>query len=144
MVSGDRHSRSGGNRTQLQREELSYREKGVAWRRMGVKNLLCNEDEECQLPGSGAIPLEVFSESASMPGAVRTEISGYQGRAGGQRGLGVVVPSHSHTGTPGHRTHMWSEPPLMLRTKLALGSAVSETSLASGLVDPRDYWGEVH
>ena len=112
--------------------------------RIGVKNLLCSEDEECQPLGLGAIPLQVFSESARVSRAVRTEISGYQGRAGGQRGLGVVVPSHSHTGTPGHRTHMWSEPPLMLRTKLALGSAVSETSLASGLVDPRDYWGEVH
>ena len=116
----------------------------MAWRRRGVKNLLCNEDEECQLPGSGAIPLEVFSESAGMPGAVRTEISGYQRRAGGQHGLGVVVPSHSHTGTPRHRTHMWSEPLLMLCTKLALGSAVSKTSMACGLVGPRDYWGEEH
>ena len=95
MVSGDRHSRSVGNRTQLQREELSYREKGVAWRRMGVKNLLCSEDEECQPLGLGAIPLQVFSESARVSRAVRTEISGYQGRAGGQHGLGVMVPSHS-------------------------------------------------
>lgn len=40
---------------------LSYTEKGVAWRGTGVKNPLCNEDKECQLPGYGAIPQEVFS-----------------------------------------------------------------------------------
>ena len=30
--------------------------------------------------------------------------------------MGVVAPSHSHTGTPVHRTHMWSEPLLVLGT----------------------------
>ena len=73
-----------------------------------------------------------------------TEISGYQRRAGGQHGLSMVVPSHSHTGIPRHCTHMWSEPLLMLCTKLALGSAVSKTSMASGLVGLRNYWGKVH
>ena len=63
--------------------------------RIEVKNLLCSEDEECQPLGLGAIPLQVFSESARVSRAVRTEISGYQGRAGGQHGLGVMVPSHS-------------------------------------------------
>ena len=88
MVSGDRHSRSLGNRTQLQREGSGLEENGGQ-----ESSLQWGWGASCL--DLGAIPLEVFSESAGVPRAVRTEISGYQGRAEGQHGLGVMVPSHS-------------------------------------------------